>query len=79
MDRQLTRRENEVLTLVADGHTNREIACALSLAEATVKVHMRNMCRLIGLRNRVELAVWHVRNGHNPLMDGTRSREGCVG
>ena len=68
MERQLTPREHEVLTLVAGGHTNREIARALSLTESTVKVHMRNMCRLIGLRNRVELAIWRERNGPAPTV-----------
>ncbi|MHA1565274.1 MAG: response regulator transcription factor [Alphaproteobacteria bacterium] len=79
MERQLTRREHEVLSLVARGRTNREIAGALSLAESTVKVHMRNMCRLIGLRNRVELAIWRERNGPNQPMDETQFRGGFTG
>lgn len=73
MRRQLTRREQQVIALVAGGHTNREIADRLSLAEATVKVHMRNMCRLIGLRNRVELAIWQERNGTTPPLDNPPS------
>ncbi len=77
MERQLTPREHEVLTLVARGHTNREIAHALQLTESTVKVHLRNICRAVGLRNRVELAVWHERHGPMPA-DGTRRLQGGV-
>ncbi len=79
MERQLTPREYEVLTLVARGHTNREIARTLQLAESTVKVHMRNMCRLIGLRNRVELAIWRERNSPMPGLAASRSSGGIAG
>jgi LuxR family maltose regulon positive regulatory protein len=58
---QLTRREREVLALLAESKTNREIASALYLSEATVKVHVRHILRKLGVRTRTEAAVWAVR------------------
>jgi two-component system nitrate/nitrite response regulator NarL len=52
----LTPRENEVLTLLATGNSNKEIGRALTLQEITVKLHVRNIFRKLGVRNRVEAA-----------------------
>jgi DNA-binding CsgD family transcriptional regulator len=52
----LTRREQEVAQLVADGRTNREIAQALFLSPKTVERHVSNVLRKLGARNRTELA-----------------------
>jgi DNA-binding NarL/FixJ family response regulator len=52
----LTRREEEVARLVADGATNREIAQALFLSPKTVERHVSNVLKKIGARNRTELA-----------------------
>lgn len=57
----LTAREQDVLTLVARGQTNREIATALSIAENTVRRHLQNILEKLHLRNRVELAALAVR------------------
>jgi LuxR family transcriptional regulator, maltose regulon positive regulatory protein len=54
----LTRREEEVLALVARGMRNREIARALFIEEVTVKVHVRNILRKLNLRSRTEAAVY---------------------
>ncbi len=51
----LTDRENEVSTLVASGLTNGDIASQLGLVEGTVKIHVRNIFRKLGLSNRAEL------------------------
>lgn len=50
----LTRREHEVLRLVATAATNAEIALALHLSEHTVKTHIYNLFRKLGVKNRVE-------------------------
>lgn len=51
----LTDRETEVSTLVARGLTNGDIASQLGLVEGTVKIHVRNIFRKLGLSNRAEL------------------------
>jgi two-component system, NarL family, nitrate/nitrite response regulator NarL len=50
----LTPRETQVLTQLAAGRANKEIAHALHLQEITVKLHVRNIFRKLGVRNRVE-------------------------
>jgi two-component system, NarL family, nitrate/nitrite response regulator NarL len=52
----LTSREKQVLTLVATGASNKEIGRELNLAEVTVKLHVRQILRKIGARNRSEAA-----------------------
>jgi DNA-binding NarL/FixJ family response regulator len=52
----LTRRELQVLHLVAAGRTNQEIALALFLAESTVKSHLTSLFRKVGAESRNELA-----------------------
>jgi DNA-binding CsgD family transcriptional regulator len=52
----LSRREREVLRLVAVGHTNREIAHSLFLSSRTVDMHVRNILRKLDCRSRVEAA-----------------------
>jgi DNA-binding CsgD family transcriptional regulator len=54
---QLTKREEEVLTLLAQGLTNKKIAERLFLAEVTVKVHVRHIFEKLGVRSRTEAAV----------------------
>jgi DNA-binding NarL/FixJ family response regulator len=55
--RQLSRRQSEVLLLLSEGRSNREIADALQLAEQTVKVHVSNILRVLGARSRTEAVV----------------------
>jgi DNA-binding NarL/FixJ family response regulator len=55
--RQLSRRQSEVLLLLSEGRSNREIAEALQLAEQTVKVHVSNILRILGARSRTEAVV----------------------
>jgi DNA-binding NarL/FixJ family response regulator len=52
----LTRREREVLELVSQGLSNREIARTLWIAESTVKVHIRHVFEKLGARSRTEAA-----------------------
>jgi DNA-binding CsgD family transcriptional regulator len=58
---KLTKREKEVFGLLAKGRTNREIAQALVISEVTAKVHVRNVLRKLGARNRTEAAVMAAR------------------
>jgi DNA-binding NarL/FixJ family response regulator len=57
----LTDRELEVLRLIADGLTNREIAHELYIAENTVKNHVRNILEKLHLHSRMEAVVFAMR------------------
>ena len=59
----LTLREREVLKLIAEAHTNREIGTILHLAEKTVESHRANILRKLGMRDRVELVRYAIRRG----------------
>lgn len=59
----LTPREQEVLKLIAEAHTNRQIADVLHLAEKTVESHRANLLRKLGMRDRVELVRYAIRRG----------------
>ena len=52
----VTRREAEVLTLLASGRTNRQIAESLYISEKTASVHVDNLLRKLGVTNRIEAA-----------------------
>jgi DNA-binding NarL/FixJ family response regulator len=60
---ELTPREEEVVKLVAEAHTNKEIAEILHLAEKTVENHRSNAMRKLGMRDRVELVRYAIRRG----------------
>ena len=60
---ELTPREEEVVKLVAEAHTNREIAELLTLSEKTVENHRSNAMRKLGMRDRVELVRYAIRRG----------------
>jgi DNA-binding NarL/FixJ family response regulator len=59
----LSPREQEVLKLIAEAHTNREISEILQLAEKTVESHRANILRKLGMRDRVELVRYAIRRG----------------
>ncbi len=52
-----------MVKLIAEAHTNREIAGILHLLEKTVESHRGNVLRKLGMRDRVELVRWAVRRG----------------
>jgi len=60
----LTPREIEVLSLVAQGYTNRQVADRLSLSVRTVESHRANLMEKLGLHSRVELVRYAVREGY---------------
>ncbi|HJQ41329.1 MAG TPA: response regulator transcription factor, partial [Thermoanaerobaculia bacterium] len=53
----LSRREREILTLLGDGASNKEIADRLSLAEGTVKNHVTNILTKLDVRDRTQAAI----------------------
>jgi DNA-binding NarL/FixJ family response regulator len=59
----LTQREAQVVTLVAEGHTSREIAELLVLSEHTVERHRERILDKLGLRDRVALTRYAIRHG----------------
>jgi len=60
---ELTPREQEVVKLAAEAHTNKEIAAILELSEKTVENHRSNAMRKLGMRDRVELVRYAIRRG----------------
>lgn len=59
----LTERELEIVKLVGEGHTNKEIANGLFLSVGTVKNHITNILQELDLRDRTQLAIYAVKNG----------------
>jgi DNA-binding NarL/FixJ family response regulator len=61
--RQLTKRELEILRLVAEGDSNVQLARRLWVTEQTVKFHLSNIYRKLGVSNRTEASRWAQRHG----------------
>ncbi len=60
---KLSPREREILGCLSRGDSNKEIARALSLAESTVKIHIQNIFKKLGLSSRVQAALYAVEHG----------------
>jgi len=60
---QLTEREGEVIRLVAQGKSNREIAEVLVISEKTAKAHISNILGKLGLDDRTQMAIYAFKNG----------------
>ena len=54
----LTPREQEIAVLIAQGHTNRQIAEALVVTEGTAANHVHNVLGKLGFSNRAQVAAW---------------------
>lgn len=59
----LTEREREILQLVAEGHSSRQIGDLLSISPATVDTHRTNLLQKLGLRNTIEVVRYATRRG----------------
>jgi DNA-binding NarL/FixJ family response regulator len=62
----LSQREVEVLRLLAQGMTNKDIAQTLILSVRTIEAHLRNIFGKLGVRSRTEAALWAVEHGYGP-------------
>ncbi len=60
---QLTEREREVVRLVAQGRTNRDIATELFISEKTVKTHVSHILAKLDLKDRTQLAIFAIKHG----------------
>ncbi|SDS13343.1 DNA-binding response regulator, NarL/FixJ family, contains REC and HTH domains [Friedmanniella luteola] len=70
---QLTPREREILDLITDGFTNRQIGDTLFLAEKTVKNYVSILLTKLGMQRRTQAAVYgsQLRNGRGPAVSGS--------
>jgi DNA-binding NarL/FixJ family response regulator len=62
-DDPLSSRESEIVKLIAEGHTSREIAGLLVISEKTVERHRANILDKLGMRDRVDLTRYAIRRG----------------
>jgi DNA-binding NarL/FixJ family response regulator len=65
----LTQRQSEVLTLLARGKSNKEIARELGLAEGTVKIHITSILKALNVKNRTQAVIAAAELGDN-ILDG---------
>lgn len=68
---KLTPREKDILACLARGESNKIIARTLNVAESTVKIHVQNILKKLGLSSRVQAAVFAVENG---MMSGATDK-----
>ncbi|WP_438295637.1 response regulator [Streptomyces sp. HUAS TT7] len=62
-DRAITEREEEILKLVAEGHSSKDIGDLLVISSKTVERHRANLLQKLGLRDRLELTRYAIRTG----------------
>lgn len=60
---ELTPREHQVLALIAQGNSNREIASNLQIAEKTVRIHVSSLLAKLGARDRTQAAIYAIQRG----------------
>lgn len=70
---KMTKREMEIVKLIADGSTNKEIAQELSLSAYTVKSHVHNILEKLSLHTRVHIAKFYETTKSNANADSTSS------
>ena len=73
---RMTPREREVINLIAEGLSNKEIAGRLNLATHTVKSHVRNVMEKLTLHTRLQIAAFAHRSGHVTAPEGSPSPTG---
>jgi two-component system nitrate/nitrite response regulator NarL len=65
---ELTEREYEIVSLIAQGSSNKLIARRLHISEGTVKVHVKHILKKLRLHSRIEVAVWSLSQQHTDTM-----------
>jgi DNA-binding NarL/FixJ family response regulator len=68
-----TARERQVIALIAQGHSNRQIAEALTISEKTAEIHVGNILGKLGLTSRAQAAAYAVEHGLADAVRGTPS------
>jgi DNA-binding NarL/FixJ family response regulator len=58
----LTRRQGQIVSLVSQGFKNKEIATAMGITEGTVKVYLYKLFRKLGLNDRLDMALYGLKN-----------------
>jgi two-component system nitrate/nitrite response regulator NarL len=64
-DPRLSQREREILTHLAEGDSNKQIARLCNITESTVKVHLKAILRKITVHNRTQAAIWAIAKGYH--------------
>lgn len=62
IDYEFTERENDILKLIADGYSNKEIAAKLFLGEGTIRNYITALLEKLQLRDRTQLAIFYLKN-----------------
>ena len=79
ISRGLSPREEEILKSVVKGHSNKMIARACGVADATIKVHMKSILRKTQMANRTQAAIWGLERGYGADGDlGSQLPEGLA-
>ncbi len=73
----LTRRESQIVPLIAQGLKNKQIAAELSISEATIRIYLSKLFRKLGVADRYELAIYGIKNmmparGNTDAVNGER-------
>ena len=68
---ELTTREREVLQLIVEGHTNKDVAARLRLSAKTVSTHRQHIMDKLNIHNAVGLVKYAIRQGLTSLDDGS--------
>ena len=71
----MTKREEQVVSLVANGCTNQEISDRLYISINTVKVHIRDIMRKTNVSKRQQLALWAIENAMNLQVNSPVEKE----
>lgn len=62
MQSNITKREKEIINLIAEGYSNKEISNKLRISECTVKTHIKFIMLKLQARSRVEIAAYYFKN-----------------
>ena len=69
---KLTKREKDVLLLLVKGYSNKDMAQAMYISEKTVKNHLTNIFRKLGVKDRTQAAIFALKNGFSTEMEGIK-------